>query len=112
MLALPLLWAAYEHTATVNGTEYSLIPQDLGQKILKKWQQAGGDPELNPIEKIPFSVQQLGDQMVVVPLCKVPAARGRDEGVVPVMEAGLMGGEAAGGVCSDIFFSQLFHMQQ
>ncbi len=70
----------------------------LGYVIKQKWLCAGGS-EVNPIKTILFSVQQLGDQLMIVPLCKRISAT-RDEskgGVVPAEEAGLTGHKAAGG---------------
>ena len=40
----------------------------LAQRIKVCWISAGNPPE-NPIEKIPLAVQQLGDQLAIVPLC-------------------------------------------
>ncbi len=98
MLALSLIWAAFEGTVTVNGTRCSVVPTMLGDEIKQKWLCARGS-EVNPIKRILFSVQQLGDQLMIVPLRKrISATRDKSEGgVVPAEEAGLTGLEAAGG---------------
>ena len=67
VLALPLLWAAFEDEVTVNGTKCQLVPSALRDEIKRKWLSSGGE-DSNPIEKISFSVQQLGDQLMIIPL--------------------------------------------
>ena len=64
---LPLLWAAYERDVTVGGTVCSLIPTTLADQIMSAWVGAGGLPDVNPVEKIPLKIQQLGDELMIVP---------------------------------------------
>ena len=68
VLALPLLWASYEREYVCNGKSYSIIPEDLAAQIKEKWISAGGDVNMNPIEKIPLEARHNGDQLVLVPL--------------------------------------------
>jgi hypothetical protein len=98
VLVLSLLWNAFKGAVTVNGTRCFVVPTVLGDKIKRKWLCAGGS-EVNPIERILFSLQQLGDQLMILPLCKrISTTRDESEGgAVPAEEAGLMGHEAAGG---------------
>ncbi len=108
VLALPLLWAVFEDSVTVNGTECRLIPPAMRDEIKGKWLSSGGE-DVNPIEKISFAVQQLGDQLMIVPLCMGGAA---GEGAVPVVQGSTGNGIAGGGESSDAMFAQLFLMQQ
>ena len=55
VLALPLLWAAFEDEVTVNGTKCQLVPSALHDEIKRNWLSSGGE-DSNPIEKILFSV--------------------------------------------------------
>lgn len=108
VLALPLLWAAFEDEVTVNGTKCQLVPSSLRDEIKRKWLSSGGD-DSNPIERISFSIQQLGDQLMIVPLSM--GGGGGEGGAVPV--AGFMGNVVTGGgESSDAMFSQMFLMQQ
>ena len=76
VLALPLLWAAYEQTAECNGDSHSIIPGELAGSIRSKWAAAGGDAGTNPVEKVPLFVTQNGDQLALVPVfCGVDAGR-------------------------------------
>jgi hypothetical protein len=95
---LSLIWAAFEGAVTVNGTRCSVVPTVLGDEIKQKWLCTGGS-EVKPIKRISFSMQQLGDQLMIVPLCKrISATRDKSKGgAVPAGEAGLTGHEAAGG---------------
>ena len=70
VLALPLLCASYERVTVCNGESYSIIPEDLAARILEKWISAGGDANMNPIEKIPLEARHNGDQLVLVPLVR------------------------------------------
>ena len=81
VLALPLLWAAYERSAEYNGASHAIIPGRLAESIQSRWVAAGGDAGFNPVEKVPLSVQQNGDQLVLV----------------PVFRGGDAGGDAGGG---------------
>jgi hypothetical protein len=67
VLALPLLWAAYERVTICEGTTHTIIPADLAGKIHAMWIGEGGIGDVNPVEKIPLVVQQNGDQLVLVP---------------------------------------------
>ena len=69
VLALPLLWAAFEGETTVNEYTVPIIPPQLASDIKDRWVGAGNSPDVNPIEKISLAVQQLGDQLVIVPIC-------------------------------------------
>jgi len=84
VLALPLLWASYERVTVCNGESYSIIPDDLAARIQERWISAGGDANMNPIEKIPLEARHNGDQLVLVPL--VPLAE-NDNGEVAVAAA-------------------------
>jgi hypothetical protein len=96
VLALPLLWAAFEDAVTVNGTECRLVPTAMRNKIMHKWLSLGGE-DSNPIEKILFSVQQLGNELMLFPLSMGRAARDEGEGGAASV-AGFMGNVVAGGV--------------
>ncbi len=69
VLALPLLWAAFEGETSVNGYTVPLIPPHLASNIKDCWVVAGNSPDVNPIEKVSLSIQQVGDQLVIVPIC-------------------------------------------
>ena len=98
VLALPLLWAAYEREAQVSGAQRTLIPMRLAQEIQLEWIHAGGIPDVNPVEKIGLAVVQNGEQMCLVPL-RAPHCHGNDgnEGAIG-MEEPWMGMEPAGGL--------------
>ena len=71
-LALPLLWAAFEGTVSVNGSTISLLSFELGKEIRQKWwlctvAEGLSEEAVNPIENILFTVQQLGNQLMIVP---------------------------------------------
>ena len=68
VFALPLLWASYERVTVCNGKSYSIIPEDLAERIQNLWASAGGDLTVNPIEKIKLEARHNGDQLVLVPL--------------------------------------------
>ena len=78
VLALPLLWAAFEGNVTVNGYTLPIIPVELASLIKERWIAAGKDPVDNPIEKISLVVQQLGDQLAIIPLNRRPGQAGGD----------------------------------
>lgn len=114
VLALPLLWAAYEGQVThIDGRQYSIIPNQLAHRIKGAWIHAGGDTTINPLKKIKLSMQQFGDQLQIVPLNEPDGGGGGGGGG---------GGEPpnygtstsllAGGGSSDAYFAQLFTMQQ
>ena len=69
MLALPLLCAAFE--GETEGNEYTvpISPTQLASDIKDCWVGAGRSPNMNPIEKISVAVQQLSDQLVILPIC-------------------------------------------
>ena len=68
VLALPLLWAAFEREATYNGVVRRIIPQDLATSIFDRWVSFGFSGRENPVEKIGLAVNQNGDQLLLVPL--------------------------------------------
>ena len=68
VLALPLLWAAYEREAPVSGAQRTLIPMRLAEEIQREWIHVGGIPDVNPVEKIGLAVVQNGEQMCLVTL--------------------------------------------
>jgi hypothetical protein len=76
VLALPLLWAAFEGNITVNGHTFPIIPDQLTLLMKEQWMAAGNSPVNNPIEKISLAVQQLGDQLAIVPLIRRPVQAG------------------------------------
>ena len=68
VLVLPLLWVAFEGERTVNGYTVTIIPPQIASDIKDCWVVLGNSPDVNPIEKIALAVQQLGDQLVIVPI--------------------------------------------
>ena len=89
VLALPLLWAAFEGNVTVNGYTLPIIPVKLASLIKERWIAAGKDPVDNPIEKISLVAQQLGDQLAIIPLPHHPGQAGGDGTVTaPVQQPG------------------------
>jgi hypothetical protein len=80
VLALPLLWASYERVTVCKGKSYSIIPEDLAARIMDKWLAAGGDANMNPIEKIALEARHNGDQLILVPLVQQTMQMGVDEG--------------------------------
>lgn len=126
VLVLPLLWAAFEGETSVNGYTVPLIPPQLASHIKDCWVAAGNSPDMNPIEKISLSVQQMGDQLVIVPICtaQVDGETGRggdgdvdaeeDGGrVVPAANAGSdWPGKCGSSLDMDTLFSQQYILQQ
>ena len=85
VLVLPLLWAAFEGNMTINGYTLPIIPIELASLIKERWIAAGKSQVDNPIEKIPLAIQQLGDQLAIVPLIRRPVqARGGDNVAAPL----------------------------
>ena len=74
VLALPLLWASYERTFTAQGVELTIMPERLAEKIKGSWICSGGLVDINPIEKIPITIHQMGDQLVLGTLTLPPRA--------------------------------------
>ena len=68
MLALPLLILAFEEDMIVNGYTFPIVPKELEIARKEHWIAAGKSPAHNPIENISLAVQQLGDQLAIVPL--------------------------------------------
>ncbi len=124
VLVLPLLWASYEGACTVNEFTFPLIPIAMAQEIKGKWISGGGSPSDNPIEKIGLAIQQLGDQLVVVPLVhpcvggisnnySLPEPSNSHHTYVPMEdEAPAAGTSTAITNDSHVLFSQQFLMQQ
>ena len=115
VLALPLLWAAYECQVThTDGHEYSIIPTRFAHKIKHTWIHAGGDPNINPLKRIKLSMQQFGDQLHIVPLDEPSGDDGGGEGGGPPNYGTSMSALNGGGVCfdSEAYCAQLFTMQQ
>ena len=81
VLALPLLWASYERVTNCNGKSYSIIPEDLAASIQNKWLSAGGDANINPIEKVALEARHNGDQLILVPLVQQQLPMAADGGV-------------------------------
>ncbi len=102
VLALPLLWAAFEGDMTVNGYTLSIIPKELASAMKERWIAAGNSLACNPVEKISLAVQQLGDQLAIVPLIhpQVQAWGGGAAGEPLHEMAGVNDGTAEGGVDS------------
>ena len=65
VLALPLLWAAYERTFTAKGHVIVIMPEQLAMKIKQAWIRSGGLVDVDPIEKIPLTIHQMGDQLIL-----------------------------------------------
>ncbi len=117
VLALPLLWAAYErHITQIDGRQYSIIPQQLAHSIKRAWIGAGGDTTINPLKKVKLSMQQFGDQLRIVPINEPDGGGG---------DGGGGGGEPpnygtatsqltgeGGSFESEAYLAQLFTMQQ
>ena len=97
VLALPLLWAAYEREAQVSGAQRTLIPIRLAEEIQLEWIHAGGIPDVNPVEKIGLAVVQNREQMCLVPLRAHRHDNDGNEGAIG-MEEPRMGMEPAGGL--------------
>ena len=97
VLALPLLWAAYEREAPVSGAQCTLIPTRLAEEIQLEWIHAGGIPDVNPVEKIGLAVVQNGEQMCLVILRTHRHDNDGNEGAIG-MEEPRMGMEPAGGL--------------
>jgi hypothetical protein len=72
VLALPLLWAAYERVFIAKGHEIIMIPERLADKIKQAWIRSGGLVDVNPIEKIPLTIHQMGDQLILGSLALPP----------------------------------------
>ncbi len=53
---------------TVNGYTLPIIPKELATAMKDRWIAAGNSLACNPVEKISLAVQQLGDQLAIVPL--------------------------------------------
>ena len=75
VLALPLLWAAYERVFITKGHEIVMIPERLAVKIKQAWIRSGGLVDVNPIEKIPLTIHQMGDQLVLGTLALPPSSQ-------------------------------------
>ncbi len=73
VLALSLLWVAYEGEMSRNLYTFPIIPPAHASDLKRKWVKAGKSSIDNPIEKIGLAVQQLGDQLCIVPLCHIPS---------------------------------------
>jgi hypothetical protein len=71
VLALPLLWAAYERKAQVSGAQCTLIPIRLAEEIQLEWIHAGGIPDVNPVKKIGLAVVQNWEQMCLAPFALI-----------------------------------------
>ena len=96
VLALPLLWAAYEREAPVSGAQRTLIPTRLAEEIQREWIHVEGIPDVNPVEKIGLAVVQNGEQMCLVTLrTHCHDNDGGNEGVIG-MEEPRMGIEEQG----------------
>jgi hypothetical protein len=68
VLALPLLWAAFEGETTVNEYTLPIIPHQRASDIKDRWVGSRNSPGVNPIEKISLAIQQLSDQLVIGPI--------------------------------------------
>ena len=85
---------------TVNGYILPIIPKELASAMKERWIAAGNSLACNPVEKILLAVQQLGDQLAIVPLIH-PQVQAWGGGAVgePLHEmAGVNDGTAEGGV--------------
>ena len=110
----------------MNGYTVPLIPPHLASNIKDCWVVAGNSPDVNPIEKVSLSIQQVGDQLVIVPICshasppvatRVDGETGGDVyvegGVAPATNAG-SNGSCAGKSSIEVetLFLQQFILQQ
>ena len=57
----------------MNGYTVPLIPCHLASNIKDYWVVTGNSPDVNPIEKMSLSIQQVGDQLMIVPICSHPS---------------------------------------
>ena len=107
VLALPLIWAAYEQQVSFEGHDIPIIGTRFAQRIKAAWIRAGGTPEVNPITRVRLAMQQFGDQLRIVPLH-------HDDIDGDGVDGGGGGGGGGGGIVfdSEAYFSQLFVMQQ
>jgi hypothetical protein len=94
VLALPLLWAAYERKAQVSGAQRTRIPIRLAEEIQLDWMHAGDIPDVNPVKKIGLAVVQNWEQMCLVPLRAHRHDNDGNEGTIG-MEEPRMGMEPA-----------------
>ncbi len=131
VLALPLLWAAHEGEMSRNSYTFPIILPAHASDLKRKWVEAGKSSTNNPIAKIGLAVQQLGDQLCIVPLRHMPSnssgnsgeyvgAVGEDASAVAVpnnngevmpAKAGPQQG-CSKSLDSEILFSQQFLLQQ
>ena len=136
VLALPLIWAAYERQVSIEGSDFSIISSRLAQKIQTEWIRAGGNPDVNPITRVRLAMQQFGDQLRIVPLHHEGdeggdgggvGGGGDGSGAGGGGDGGGAGGDGGGGgwgnggggrggggvgFDSEAYFAQLFLMQQ
>ena len=100
VLVLPLLWAAFEGDMTVNGYILPIIPKELATAMKDRWIAGRNSLACNLVENILLAVQQLGDQLAIVPLiCPQVQASGGGAVVDPLHKmVGVNDGTAEGGV--------------
>mgnify|MGYP006188924653 CR=1 FL=1 len=110
----------------MNGYTVPLIPPHLASNIKDCWVVAGNSSDVNPIEKVSLSIQQVGDQLVIVPICShaSPHVATRVDGetcgdsdvvvgVAPAANAGSNGSWAGkSSIEVETLFSQQFILQQ
>ena len=77
--------SSFEGNITVNRYTLPIIPVELASIIKEQFITAGKSPVDNPIKNIPLAIQQLGDQLAIIPLiCHPVQARGGGKVAAPL----------------------------
>lgn len=86
VMALLLIWAAFEGDMVVNGHTLPIIPKPLSEHLKGIWVSMSNAPEIDPIEKISLAVQQLCDQLAIIPLVCHPVQQAKSGGTATAPE--------------------------
>ncbi|KAL8019420.1 putative DNA breaking-rejoining enzyme, catalytic core, integrase-like, catalytic domain superfamily [Plasmopara halstedii] len=70
-LALPLLWASLSPEGSIV---QNVIPSSLKTRVIEAYRGAGGDPDVNPVERIGFHVAGDGAQLQLIEMREVDDA--------------------------------------
>ena len=69
VLALPLLWAAFEGGVTIDGTFYEFMPPRMAEEIKNAYfRHVGGHVMGNVVEKVGLKIRKQGDQLKISPI--------------------------------------------